>query len=120
VDDFTDMCWSIFIKAKSIMPEQVVMLIKLLRSNQRFPIKHVVKTIRCDDAGENKAFENLCIIEQLGIHFEYTGPGTPQYNGRVERKFATLYGRVRAMLNAAKVTKVRRSVGRSSKNSHRY
>jgi hypothetical protein len=48
----------------------------------------------------------MSIKEQLGIHFEYMGPGTPQYNGRVERKFATLYGRVRAMLNAVKATKV--------------
>jgi hypothetical protein len=64
-----------------------------------------VKTIRCDDAGENKALENRCIQEQLGIDFEYTGPGTPQFNGRVERKFATLYGRVYTMLNAARLPK---------------
>jgi hypothetical protein len=62
----------------------MVMLIKRLRSDQRYPIKHIVKTNRCDDAGENKALENRCIQEQLGIDFEYTGPGTPQFNGRVE------------------------------------
>ena len=33
--------------------------------------------------------------------FEYTAAGTPQHNGIVERLFATLYGRVRAMLNGA-------------------
>jgi hypothetical protein len=33
--------------------------------------------------------------------FEYTAPGTPQQNGRFERKFATLYGRVRAMLSGS-------------------
>jgi hypothetical protein len=111
VDDCTDKCWSFFVKAKSQMPDKVVLLIKKLRSDQRYPIRHVVKTIRCDDAGENKVLETLCIKEQLGIHFEYTGPGTPQYNGRVERKFATLYGRVRTMLNAAKLTKdLRRGV----------
>ena len=38
------------------------------------------------------------------MHFtiEYTAPGTPQQNGKIERKFATLYGKSRAMLNAAK------------------
>jgi hypothetical protein len=83
------------------MPDQVVLLIKKLRSDQRYTIKHIVKVIRCDDAGENKVLELRCIHAQLGINFEYTGPGTPQYNGRVERKFATLYGCVRTMLNAA-------------------
>ena len=39
--------------------------------------------------------------EGLRIDFEYSAPDTPQQNGRVERKFATLYGRVRSMLNAA-------------------
>ena len=58
----------------------------------------VVKTIRGDNSGENMKFEQLCKQEGMGITFEYTTPGTPQQNGRIERKFATLYGRVRAML----------------------
>jgi hypothetical protein len=37
----------------------------------------------------------------LNITFEYTAPGTPQQNGKIERKFATLNGKCRAMLNAA-------------------
>jgi hypothetical protein len=65
--------------------------------------KRVVKYIRCDDAGENRALEKACIKAGLGIQFEYTSPGTPQRNGRVERKFATLYGRVRAMYDFANV-----------------
>jgi hypothetical protein len=81
-------------------------LIKQLRSEQRYKIKHIiVKIICCNYAGENKVLEQLYIQEQLGSHFEYTGPGTPQYNGVVERKFATLYSSVRTMLHAAKVTK---------------
>ena len=40
----------------------------------------------------------------LGLNFEYTAPGTPQQNGRVERNFVALYGRVRAMLNGARIT----------------
>jgi hypothetical protein len=81
VDDFMDKCWSFFVKRKSQMTKQLVLLIKKLRSDQRYSIKHVVKIIRCDDAGENKVLETLCIKEeQLGIHFEYTRPGTPQYN----------------------------------------
>jgi hypothetical protein len=105
LDDCTDMCWSMFVLAKFHLPEHVVLLIKKLRSDQRYLIKHIVKTIQCDDAGENKALENRCIQKQLGIDFEDTGPGRPQFNGWVEREFATLYGRVRTMLNAARLPK---------------
>jgi hypothetical protein len=41
--------------------------------------------------------------QQTGIRFEYTAPGTPQRNGVAERKFATLFSRVRAMKIAAGV-----------------
>jgi hypothetical protein len=56
-----------------------------------------VKTIRCDNSGENNALQRICKHEGLGIKFEYTTPNTPQQNGRVERRFPTIYGRVRAM-----------------------
>ena len=39
------------------------------------------------------------------IVFEYTPRDSPEFNGKIERKFATLYRRVRAVLNAAKLTK---------------
>jgi hypothetical protein len=54
-----------------------------------------------DNAGENTSFEKSAKNENLGITFEYTAPGTPQQNGLVERAFATLTGRVRAMMNQA-------------------
>ena len=38
------------------------------------------------------------------ISFEFTAPNTPQQNGKVERAFATLYGRVRSMMNGAGLT----------------
>jgi hypothetical protein len=63
-----------------------------------------VKYIRCDNAGENKSFDKENILANLNLTFEYTSPGSPQYNGKVERKFATLYGRVRSMLNAANLS----------------
>ena len=59
----------------------------------------VVKKIRCDGAGENKAAETHLKEAGKGIIFEYTSSDTPQHNGVVERRFATLYGRVRSMLH---------------------
>jgi transposase InsO family protein len=40
-------------------------------------------------------------IKSFGIELEFSGPRTPQRNGKVERKFQTLYGRIREMLNGA-------------------
>ena len=42
--------------------------------------------------------EEMSTNQDLGVRFEYTSVGTPQQNGRAERKFATLYGRVRSMM----------------------
>ena len=59
------------------------------------------KRFRCDDASENKKFEK--IMEKAGFlsKFEYTGRSTPQHNGMVERAFATITSRVRAMMKEA-------------------
>jgi hypothetical protein len=37
------------------------------------------------------------------IQFEYTAPHTPQQNGRIERKSATLYGKIRALTTASQL-----------------
>ena len=100
LDDCTDQAWSHFLRKKD---HQVKILIEFIKDLK--PHGKVVKYIRCDNAGENISFENECKKEGLGIKFEYTSPNSPQFNGRVERKFATLYSRVRANLNGAKLTK---------------
>jgi len=94
VDDCTDYAWSFFLKQKSETKDIMIALIKELK--QAYDIE--VKTIRCDNSGENNALQRSCKQEGLGIAFEYTAPNTPQQNGRVERRFPTLYGRIRAML----------------------
>jgi transposase InsO family protein len=60
-----------------------------------------VKNIRCDDAGENIALKNHLDVKMYGVKFEFSGPRTPQRNGKVERNFQILYGRIRSILNAA-------------------
>jgi hypothetical protein len=39
--------------------------------------------------------------EGYNVTFEFISPGSPQYNGVVERLFATLFFMVRSMLNEA-------------------
>lgn len=60
-----------------------------------------VKTIRADNAGENKKLEDALLKAGHGVTFEYTAANTPQQNGAVERGFATLYGRVRSMFQGS-------------------
>ena len=61
-----------------------------------------LKVIQCNNAEENVTLATTFKREGLGINFEFTAPETPQHNSVVERAFATLFGRVRAMLNKAK------------------
>jgi hypothetical protein len=99
VDELTKMKWSFFLKKKSDQVEKVVTFLKELKLQS----SKMVKMIRCDNAGENQALSSACKKENLGISFEFTAPGTPQHNGVVERAFATLFGRTRAMMNEAKL-----------------
>jgi len=100
------------LKSKDEVSEKMIELIKDLKDKHQVQVKNV----RCDNAPENKIFETNAKKERLGLYFEYTARKTPQQNGRVERKFATLYGRVRAMLNGAKLPKATRD-GLWGKNS---
>jgi hypothetical protein len=60
-----------------------------------------IQIIRCDNAGENKSLQNkINTTPDFIIHFEYTAPYTPEQNGTIERKFQTLYGKTRSMMNA--------------------
>ena len=99
VDDCTDMTWSFFLKKKTKTSEKIISLIKDLKSKYEI----VVKIVRCDNAGENLALQRACESEGLGISFELMAPGSPQQNGKVERKFATLYGRMSTMLHGSNI-----------------
>eukprot|EP01083_Nonionella_stella_P004795 13981_1 len=97
VDDCSDNTFSFFLKKKSDQYDVLIGFVKDLKAKHGMSVRN----IRCDNAGENTYLEKMCKREGLGITFEYTAPDTPQQNGRVERKFATLYGRVRAMLSGS-------------------
>ena len=96
VDEFTGFKQSVFLSKKSDFPKAAMLVMR-----QMIKKGIDVKKIRCDNAGENKKLEEKIIESELKIDFEYTPVGTPQHNGVVERAFATLYGRVRAMFNRA-------------------
>jgi hypothetical protein len=96
VDDYTDYCWSIFLKNKTDLKSKFMTLLTDLK------IAGInLKYIRCDDSGENKALFGACQAQGYGVKFKFSGPRTPQQNGKVKRKFQTFFGRIRAMLNSA-------------------
>ena len=97
VDEATDFKWSFFLKEKSKTSKTIRDLIRMLKTKHNIEVKF----IRCDNAGENKGLEKDMATEFPKVVFEFTAPGTPQQNGKVERAFATMYGKVRSMLNTA-------------------
>ena len=101
MDQFTDISWLYFLKHKSDLAPTMIRFIKDLQAKHG---KKKATIMRCDNAGENKSFEELSKKEGLGIKSEYMSPGSPQQNGECERKFATLYGKLRSMLNGACLT----------------
>jgi hypothetical protein len=99
VDDKSDKSWSFFLKNNSDQGENMLTFLK-----QMVKDKTPVSWIRADNAGENQTLQKL--IEQdphLKAKFEKTPRDTPQYNGKVEHKFQTLWNGTRANLNSAKL-----------------
>ena len=87
--------WSFFLFFKDNEAEVMSLFIDEIEAATGKKVKH----IRCDNAGKNIKTEERFVKDKRGITFEYTARNTPQQNGKVERTFAMLFGRVRAMLN---------------------
>jgi len=96
VDEATHMKFSLSLKQKMDVKEKFPFL-KELRDTYGRRVDH----IRCGNAGKNRALESACIDKELGIMFEYTAPGTPQQNRVMERAFASMLGKTRAIMNGA-------------------
>ena len=96
VDDYSNFKWCVFMKKKSMLASKILPIIKEL--NLR---KQTVMKIRCDNAGENYKLKEACVDAEFNIQFEFTAPNSPQFNGKVERAFATAYNKIRATLNHA-------------------
>lgn len=99
LDDYSDMCWLHFAKSKNEMTKFVAMLIEQFKGKG---IK--IEYIRCDNAGEHmQKLKDLCRVE--GIELEYTAPGSPRQNGRVEKKINLIWQRALTSMVHARLTK---------------
>jgi transposase InsO family protein len=101
MDDYTNFIWSFFLTNKSHISSTLLPFLRQLQPQRELTVKY----LRCDNAPEHIKFQkSLQQTTDLKIQFEYTAPNTPQQNGKIERKFATLYGKTRAMMNQAEFT----------------
>ena len=99
VDDFSGKMFAQFSSAKSQMKNFAEKVIRKCEGEKR-----QVKYIRIDGGGENKGIEDL--VEDIGgINIEKTPPNTPQYNGRIERRFPVIISMAMAMIWSAGFTK---------------
>jgi hypothetical protein len=99
-DQATSYKWSYFMKRKGELIDEMIKFIKTMKAKN----PENVKFIRLDNAGENLGLKSRIELEGLNVKMEYTSPETPEQNGQVERSFATLWGKVRSMLNRSGVT----------------
>jgi hypothetical protein len=93
-DEFTGYIWSLFLKARSDFPDTMFSWLHQFQKANSFTVEY----IQCDNSGENDRFHRLVQEDKtLTTRFELTSPYTPEQNGMVERKSATLNDKVRAM-----------------------
>jgi hypothetical protein len=101
VDEYTNFLWSFFMKTKDETKHHVITLILDLQKDKNIKVKFIC----CDNSGENRDIQQEIIqIPKIRVQFEFTAPDTPQQHGKIERKFATLYGKFRATLNESEFT----------------
>ena len=98
VDDFSDRLFMKFSPVKKEMTKFVEEAFVTCQGKET-PIKYV----RVDGGGENAGIKALC--QKYGATLEKTPPYTPQYNGKIERRFAVVCQMAMAFLWNAKFNK---------------
>jgi hypothetical protein len=63
----------------------------------------IPEAIRHDYQNQNLKLQKELSNSQYNIKFEFTAPYTPQQNGKIECKFATLWGKVWSTMNSAQL-----------------
>jgi hypothetical protein len=99
-DEYTNHIWSYFLSAKSELPSTAISWIHAFQKEHAVEVRF----LRCDNSGENNRLQQeLAADTKLYIEFEFTAPYSPQQNGQIERKFTTIWGKVRTTLNGTKL-----------------
>ena len=98
VDDYSELGFDGFYDTKDGIVEPTCELLHQWKQDGK-----PVKSIRCDNAGENRSLQARLQSKdwKMNIKFQYTARATPQQNSPVEKKFHTITGRGDSMMNAA-------------------
>jgi hypothetical protein len=88
-DEYTSMKWSFFVNRKPKAGKTIIEFIKSGRNKD----PDFGKFLRLDNSGENQAMVANLKKEEVEISIEFTAPHTLEQNGKVERSFATLWGK---------------------------
>ena len=99
VDDYSGKLFMMFGARKFDLKIFVEKLLTRVKEKHGLPMY-----VRLDGGGENMAVRKFC--NDLGIKVELTPPYTPQYNGRIERRFAVITSMAMALLWNAGFTSV--------------
>jgi hypothetical protein len=86
VDDYSCYCWSYFIPDKAGLKFIMLIFMKLLEVTYII----CVGKMQLYNSGKNIDMADAICAEGYNVTFEFISPGYPQYNGGVERMFATL------------------------------
>jgi hypothetical protein len=60
-----------------------------------------ISFIKYQNSGKDITMKNDFEIKSVGFKLEFSGPRTPQRNGKLEINFQNFYGRIRSNLNGA-------------------
>jgi hypothetical protein len=84
--EYTIFIWSFFLKNKNDVADTMIQFLTQLQKETKLKVEF----IGCDNSRKNKQFQEAANAHpRMRFKFEYTAPGTPQQNGKIERKLAT-------------------------------
>jgi hypothetical protein len=96
-DEYSGYLWSFFLRYCNDLNFKLLAFVKM------FP--RVYRCFCCDNYWENRNLQEALTTEvPFQVRFEYTAPNPLQQNGRIERKFATLYGKIFALMTASRLS----------------
>jgi transposase InsO family protein len=96
MDEYLGYLWSYFFRHRSDLTVTMTAFVKIF---PRAFNKNILR-FHCDNAWENKTFQATLNQDMpYEIQFEYKALHTPQKNGRIERKFAT----IRALITVSQI-----------------
>ena len=99
VDEYSRYTWTIFLRAKSDAPDEIIAFIKKMEVLNNL----IVRAIRSDHGTEFKNSTLISFFEEKGISHNFSSVRTPQQNGVAERRNRTIIEAARTMLSESRL-----------------